>query len=65
MENPFKQIEPNASCPPEVKEALLSEIDVIRNALKVAEFYTGDLFAVMAALLTPPQHPGADKAGTS
>lgn len=54
MENPFKLIEPDVTCPPEVKKAIFSEIDLIRNALKLVELYTGDLFGAVNGLLTPP-----------
>jgi hypothetical protein len=52
MENPFKLIEPNATCPPEVREAVVSEIDLIRNALTVIELYTGDLFGTVSGMFT-------------
>ena len=47
MENPFKSIEPDAVCPPHLKTELISEIDLIRNALQVVELYSGDLFATL------------------
>jgi hypothetical protein len=52
MENPFKLIEPDATCPPEVKTAVISEIDLIRNALSVVELYTGDLFGTVSGMLS-------------
>lgn len=61
MENPFKQIEPDAVCPPEVKEAIVSEIDLIRNALNVVELYTGDLFATVVGLFAAPEDPAGDR----
>jgi hypothetical protein len=51
MENPFKLIEPDATCPAAVKEAVISEIDLIRNALSVVELYTGDLFGTVSGML--------------
>ncbi|MBO0933390.1 hypothetical protein [Fibrella aquatilis] len=62
MENPFKLIEPDADCPPHLREQIVSEIDMIRNALKVVELYTGDLFGAFSAMLadsaeTPPANP--------
>ena len=51
MENPFKQIEPDAICPPHLQEQIVSEIDVIRNTLRVVELYTGDLFGALSAML--------------
>ncbi|MBO0950476.1 hypothetical protein [Fibrella forsythiae] len=53
MENPFKLIEPEVNCPPHLKEQIVSEIDLIRNALKVVELYSGDLFGSISAMLTP------------
>lgn len=47
MENPFKVIEPADVCPPNVKAELVSEIDLIRNALQVVELYSSDLFATL------------------
>ena len=52
--NPFKEIEPDADCPPHLKEELVSEIDLIRNAMTVVELYTGDLFGAVLALVGPP-----------
>ncbi len=52
MENPFKSIEPDAVCPPHLKTELISEIDLIRNALQVVELYSGDLFATLIGQLT-------------
>lgn len=59
MENPFKLIEPDANCPPHLREQIVSEIDLIRNALTVVELYTGNLFGALSAILantteTPP-----------
>lgn len=51
MENPFKLIEPDANCPPHLREQIVSEIDLIRNALTVVELYTGDLFGAISAML--------------
>ncbi|MEZ0485665.1 hypothetical protein [Fibrella aquatica] len=52
MENPFKLIEPEGVCPPHLKEQIVSEIDLIRNALKVVELYSGDLFGSLSVLLS-------------
>ncbi|MBC8154729.1 MAG: hypothetical protein H7Z72_17665 [Bacteroidetes bacterium] len=52
MENPFKAIEPDAVCPPHLKEELVSEIDLIRNTLQVVELYSGDLFATVIGYLS-------------
>ncbi|MEZ0540535.1 hypothetical protein [Fibrella arboris] len=53
MDNPFKFIEPEGECPPHLKEQLVSEIDLIRNALTVVELYSGDLFGSISAMLFP------------
>ena len=53
MENPFKIIEPTDDCPPHLKDQIVSEIDLIRNALKVVELYSGDLFSSLSVLLSP------------
>lgn len=52
MENPFKTIEPDALCPPHLKQELVSEIDLIRDALQVVELYSGDLFATVIGHLS-------------
>ncbi|GAB4027053.1 hypothetical protein GCM10028809_11680 [Spirosoma gilvum] len=52
--NPFKQLEPDDVCPPNLKTELVSEIDLIRNAITLVELYVGDLFALASALANPP-----------
>ncbi len=52
MENAFKLIEPEDHCPPHLKEQIVSELDLIRNALAVVELYSGDLFGSISAMLT-------------
>ncbi|MGA0556902.1 hypothetical protein ACO2Q8_09650 [Larkinella sp. VNQ87] len=56
--NVFKEIELPDACPPNVKEELISEIDLIRNSLTVVEVYVDDFFGVVSALLTALQLPG-------
>lgn len=51
--NPFKLIEPNDTCPAHIKTDLLSEIDLIRNALIVVALYTRGLSGVASVLLAP------------
>lgn len=53
--NPFKQLEPDAVCPPHLKTELVSEIDLIRNTVTVIDLYIGDLFGILSALITPGQ----------
>lgn len=50
IESVFKQLEPEESCPAHLKTEIISEIDLIRNALQVVELYAGDLFGVLSAL---------------
>lgn len=53
--NPFKELEPDDQCPPHLKTELVSEIDLIRNAITVIELYIGDLFGLASALVNPNQ----------
>ena len=53
--NPFKELESDATCPPHLKDELVSEIDLIRNVITVIELYVGDLFGLASALVNPPQ----------
>lgn len=52
--NPFKELESNAICPPHLKTELVSEIDLIRNAITVIDLYIGDLFDMASALVSQP-----------
>lgn len=49
MDN-FKEIEPDDICPPHIQVELVSEIDTIRNSLRVVQVFAGDFFGVMASL---------------
>ncbi len=49
--NPFKLIETDDICPAHIKTELLSEIDLIRNALVIVVLYTGGLSGVASNLL--------------
>lgn len=49
--NPFKKMEPDASCPPNLKGEITSEIDLIRNSLQVVEVYAYDIFTVFTVFL--------------
>ena len=51
--NPFKEFESDAVCPPHLKDELVSEIDLIRNAITLIDVYIGDLFDLAAALTDP------------
>ncbi|MFD2932763.1 hypothetical protein [Spirosoma flavum] len=53
--NPFKELESDATCPPHLKNELISEIDLIRNVITVIELYVGDLFGLASALASPSQ----------
>ncbi|GAB3555522.1 hypothetical protein [Spirosoma fluminis] len=52
--NPFKELEPDDACPPRLKKQIMSDIDLIKNALTIVELYVGDLFGVVSALATLP-----------
>ncbi|MCX6214186.1 hypothetical protein [Spirosoma sp.] len=52
--NPFKEIEPDDICPPHLQHELVTEIDLIRNAITVIEIYIGDLFSLASVLANPP-----------
>ncbi len=56
MDN-FKEIEPTDSCPPHIREELVSEIDSIRNGLQIVELYIGDFLSVISALFISPVNP--------
>ncbi|WP_420147131.1 hypothetical protein [Spirosoma sp.] len=58
--NPFKEIEPDAVCPPHLKNELVSEIDLIRNAVTIIELYVGDLFGLASVLVNPNSTPSED-----
>ncbi|MFC5411283.1 hypothetical protein ACFPMF_18320 [Larkinella bovis] len=50
--NVFKEIELPDACPPNVKDELVSEIDLIRNSLSVVGVYVDDLVGVASALVS-------------
>lgn len=50
--NPFKELEPDASCPPKLKGELLSEIDLVRNTLVVTGVYTYSLATVFTTFIS-------------
>ena len=52
--NPFLAMEPDAYCPPELKNELVAEIDLIRNAVTVIDLYVGDFFNAVAVVANPP-----------
>lgn len=41
-ENPFKLLESDAQVPEQLKKALVSEIDTIRNASSLVELFVGN-----------------------
>ncbi|GAB3985749.1 hypothetical protein GCM10028807_01680 [Spirosoma daeguense] len=59
--NPFKLLESDASCPPELKKQLVSEIDLIRNVITVIDLYVGDLFGVASVLGNASPNPPDNK----
>ncbi len=50
--NPFKEMEPDATCPPHLKKEIVSEIDLIRNSLQVVEVYAYDIFSAFTTFLS-------------
>ena len=50
--NPFKQMEPDVSCPPNLKGEIVSEVDFIRNSLQVVEVYAYDIFSVLITFVS-------------
>jgi hypothetical protein len=59
-QNPFKELESDATCPPNLKNELVAEIDLIRNAITLVEIYVGDLFGLASILASPPQAKSDD-----
>ncbi|QJD78609.1 hypothetical protein [Spirosoma rhododendri] len=49
--NPFKDLEPDVHCPPELKREIFAELDMVRNALQVVEVYAYDIFTVLTVFL--------------
>jgi hypothetical protein len=50
--NPFKNLEPDVVCPPQLKNELVVEIDLIRNTLQVVEIYAHDIFPAFTTFLS-------------
>lgn len=48
-ENPFKLIEPNGQVPENLKKALVSEIDTIRNTSTIIELFVGNFINALTA----------------
>ena len=48
-ENPFIFIEQNAQVPERLKNALLSEVDTIRNTSTIVELFVGNFINVLTA----------------
>ncbi|AQG80971.1 hypothetical protein [Spirosoma montaniterrae] len=55
--NPFKALEPTDTCPPHMKEQIVSEIDTIRNTMTIIQLYVGELFSMASALADFPHQP--------
>ena len=52
--NPFLAMEPDANCPPELKNGLVAEIDLIRNVITVIDLYVGGFVNSAVVLANPP-----------
>ncbi len=58
MENAaFKELEPNDQAPSYLKEALVSEIDLIRDTLQFVIHFTDLFFKTALASITPLTEP--------
>lgn len=57
MNAAFKELEPNDRVPPYLKEALVSEIDFIRDALQFVTHFTDGLFSTVLASIAPISEP--------
>ena len=51
--NSFKDLESDSMCPPHIKLELVTEIDLIRNSIKVVELYVGDFLGLLSVLVNP------------
>lgn len=51
-ENPFKLIEPEGQVPVQLKKALVSEIDTIRNTSIIIELFVGNFFNALTTSLS-------------
>lgn len=49
--NPFKELEPDVYCPPDLKSELITEIDLMRNVLLTADMHVHNTFAAFTAFL--------------
>lgn len=58
MEN-FKDIEPDDLCPLNLKGELVSEIDSIRNGLRIVDLYVGDFLNVVSSLFVSSMPPSS------
>ena len=58
--NPFKEFESDAVCPPHLIDELVSEIDLIRNAITIVDIYIGDLFGLATVLASPFHTPSSE-----
>ena len=47
-------MEPDESCPPNLRNEIVSEIDFIRNSLTVVRLYVSELFGVALAMSDMP-----------
>jgi hypothetical protein len=50
--NPFRELNPNVLCPPELKAQIFSEIDLIRNTLTIVELFGYTIFSAFTTYLS-------------
>lgn len=54
-DNPLKDLEPDSQVPAYLKKVLVSEIDLIRDAMQIVELFTNGLLATAIQCL--PDNP--------
>lgn len=50
--NPFRELDLDIVCPPELKGKIFSEIDLIRNTLQIVELFGYDIFSALTTFLS-------------
>ncbi|GHB71372.1 hypothetical protein [Persicitalea jodogahamensis] len=53
----FKELEPNAEVPAYLKNALVSEIDLIRDTIQIVELFTESLFSTALLCVSDSESP--------
>lgn len=53
----FKELEPDAEVPAYLKNALVSEIDLIRDTMHIVELFTDSLFSTALLCISDIEEP--------